>query len=388
MSHSDHVVALPETMVCTATSSDGIIAIAEPASASSRPRYGVQFHPEVKHTPHGNKLLEYFARDICGCDEDWTTTDHVERLLGYVDEQIDSDDHLIVGLSGGVDSLVAATVVNKCVGDRLHAVLVDLGLLRHAEVEEVRAAAASRGINLHVMDWRDRAMQKLAGVTDAEAKRKVIGELFVRAFEAFAAERSPQPKWLVQGTIYSDVIESAGAGAGAHKIKSHHNVGGLPEKMGLKLLEPLRDLFKGEVRDLGLQLELPPELINRHPFPGPGLGVRIIGEVTAERVALLQHADRIYMEELHRSGYYLKSSQAFAVLIPARTTSVLGDARMYGMIIALRAVTTEDFMTADWVNIPSDVLHRISTRIVNEVHDVSRVVYDITAKPPGTIEWE
>ena len=392
MSHSDHVVELPPNMVCTARSGDGVIAMARPAEGAQSKYYGVQYHPEVQHTVRGREMLACFARQICGCEQDWTTEGHVERIKSGIAESVGRGDaggeHLIVGLSGGVDSLVAATLVSQVVGKRLYAVLVDLGLLRYKEVEQVVQVAASQGMELHVLDRKEQAMRQLQGVTDAEEKRKVIGELFVRAFEEFAAQRSPQPAWLVQGTIYSDVIESAGSGAGSHKIKSHHNVGGLPEKMNLKLLEPLRDLFKNEVRQLGLELGLPADIINRHPFPGPGLGVRIIGEVNAQRVEILQHADHIFMQELETTGFYEQSQQAFAVLIPVRTTSVLGDARQYGMVIALRAVATTDFMTADWVDIPHEILSRTATRIVNEVHDISRVVYDITSKPPGTIEWE
>jgi GMP synthase (glutamine-hydrolysing) len=391
MSHGDKVVGLPPGFAL-AGSSDAC-AIAAMADESRR-FYGVQFHPEVTHTPQGASLLARFAHDICGCGHDWT-------MHGYAAEAVDAirakvgGDEVLLGLSGGVDSSVAAALLHRAIGDRLVCVFVDHGLLRQNEAEQVMDTFAMHlGVRVVHVDASNQFLAALAGVDEPEAKRKLIGRLFVEVFQREAAKLSAA-KWLAQGTIYPDVIESASAkGSNAHTIKSHHNVGGLPETLHLKLLEPLRELFKDEVRKLGLELGLPRDMVFRHPFPGPGLGVRILGEVTREHADILRAADAIFIDELRAArddagqSWYDAVSQAFAVFLPVRSVGVMGDGRTYEHAIALRAVQTSDFMTADWAPLPHALLARISNRITNEVRGINRVVYDVSSKPPATIEWE
>jgi GMP synthase (glutamine-hydrolysing) len=391
MSHGDKVVGLPPGFAL-AGSSDAC-AIAAMADESRR-FYGVQFHPEVTHTPQGASLLARFAHDICGCGHDWT-------MHGYAAEAVDAirakvgGDEVLLGLSGGVDSSVAAALLHRAIGDRLVCVFVDHGLLRQNEAEQVMDTFAMHlGVRVVHVDASNQFLAALAGVDEPEAKRKLIGRLFVEVFQREAAKLSAA-KWLAQGTIYPDVIESASAkGSNAHTIKSHHNVGGLPETLHLKLLEPLRELFKDEVRKLGLELGLPRDMVFRHPFPGPGLGVRILGEVTREHADILRAADAIFIDELRAArddagqSWYDAVSQAFAVFLPVRSVGVMGDGRTYEHAIALRAVQTSDFMTADWAPLPHPLLARISNRITNEVRGINRVVYDVSSKPPATIEWE
>jgi GMP synthase (glutamine-hydrolysing) len=350
--------------------------------------YGVQFHPEVNHTPRGEQLIDTFVRKICGCTGQWTPGQIIEDAVGRIRSQVGSD-RVILGLSGGVDSSVAAALIHRAIGDQLTCVFVDNGLLRLAEGDQVMATFAENlGVRVIRVDAEERFLAALAGETDPEKKRKIIGGLFVDIFDE-ESNLIEDARWLAQGTIYPDVIESAGAKSGkAHNIKSHHNVGGLPEQMKLKLLEPLRELFKDEVRAIGEELGLPHQMVWRHPFPGPGLGVRILGEVRKEYADILRRADAIYIEELYSSGQYHKISQAFAVFLPVRSVGVMGDGRTYEYVIALRAVETKDFMTAGWYPLPYEDLARISARIINEVKGVNRVVYDISSKPPATIEWE
>ncbi len=385
MSHGDRVTAVPDGFTASAaTDSVPIAAIADPA----RGWYGVQFHPEVTHTKRGNDLLRGFVVGICGCATLWTATHIIDDAVARVREQVGSD-KVLLGLSGGVDSSVVAALLEKAIGDQLTCVFVDTGLLRWREGDEVMATMAEHmGVRVIRVDAADRYFEALAGVDEPEAKRKIIGRLFVEIFEAEAAKLE-DVRWLAQGTIYPDVIESAGSATGkAHVIKSHHNVGGLPERMNLRLVEPLRELFKDEVRRIGVELGLPRAMVYRHPFPGPGLGVRVLGEVRPEYVELLQRADAIFIEELRASGWYDKVSQAFAVFLPVKSVGVVGDGRAYEWVIALRAVETVDFMTAHWAELPYELLARISTRIINEIPNISRVVYDISGKPPATIEWE
>ena len=390
MSHGDKVTALPPGFEQAASSPNAPIAA---MAHRDRRLYGVQFHPEVTHTEQGGEIIRRFVRDVAGCDGDWTAANIIERAVALTREQI-GDGRVILGLSGGVDSSVVAALLSRAVGDRLTCVFVDNGLLRKNEAAEVAAAfsAASASnvlpLNLVTVDATDEFLAPLEGVADPEEKRKIIGATFIDVFEREAA-KIPGVEWLGQGTIYPDVIESAASKHGkAHVIKSHHNVGGLPDRMGLKLVEPLRDLFKDEVRAVGLALGLPDDLVHRHPFPGPGLGVRILGEIKREYLAVLREADAIYLEELRRAGYYDKVSQAFAVYLPVKSVGVVGDARRHEHVIGLRAVVTSDFMTANWAELPHELLARVSNRIVNELDAVSRVVYDVTNKPPGTIEWE
>ncbi|MFN2643916.1 MAG: glutamine-hydrolyzing GMP synthase, partial [Burkholderiales bacterium] len=350
--------------------------------------YGVQFHPEVTHTRQGAKLLERFVRGICGCRGDWNMPDYVPEAVARIRSQVGKEE-VILGLSGGVDSSVAAALVHRAIGEQLTCVFVDHGLLRLNEAKQVMETFAK---HMHVkvvhVDASAEFFDALGGVADPEEKRKVIGRHFVEVFQREAA-KVRNAKWLAQGTIYPDVIESAGAKTKkAQNIKSHHNVGGLPETLHLKLLEPLRELFKDEVRALGLALGLPREMVFRHPFPGPGLGVRILGELKREYVDLLQRADAIFIDELRASGWYDKTAQAFAVFLPVRSVGVMGDGRTYEHAVALRAVQTTDFMTADWAPLPHDLLAKISNRIINEVRGINRVAYDISSKPPATIEWE
>jgi len=383
MSHGDQVATMPAGFTELARSQGGVVA----AMADDRRRlFGLQFHPEVAHTPLGGEVLRRFLFDICGCTGDWTPDAFVTATTARIRQQV-GDGGVVCGLSGGVDSAVAATLVHRAVGERLTCIFVDTGLLRQNEAAQVEATfRQTLGMRLIVVDAAERFFTALAGVTEPEQKRRIIGEQFIRVFES-EARRLSGVRFLAQGTIYPDVIESAG-GPAARRIKSHHNVGGLPEQMALALVEPLRELFKDEVREVGLALGLPEELLWRHPFPGPGLAVRILGEVTPERVKLLQAADAIFLAELRAAGYYRQTAQAFAVLLPVQSVGVMGDFRTYADVIALRAVTTQDFMTADWAHLPYELLARVSNRIVNEVPGVNRVVYDISSKPPATIEWE
>lgn len=385
MSHGDKVTALPEGFAVCATTESTPYAVIE---NHDKKWYGLQFHPEVTHTKQGLKILSRFAIDICQAKPTWTPANIIDNFINDVPKQL-GDDQVLVGLSGGVDSSVVAALLHRAIGDRLTCVFVDTGLLRLDEGDQVMQLFAEHlGVKVIRVDARERFMQALLGVSDPEAKRKVIGEQFIRVFEQ-EAKALQGVKWLGQGTIYPDVIESAKTKANkAHVIKSHHNVGGLPDDMDFKLIEPLRDLFKDEVRKLGLALGLPDVLIQRHPFPGPGLGVRILGEVKAEYVSILQAADAIFIEELYRHKLYQKVSQAFAVFLPVKSVGVKGDARCYEYVIALRAVETIDFMTARWAHLPYDFLGLVSNRIINEIAEVSRVTYDISGKPPATIEWE
>ena len=390
MSHGDRVTEVPEGFRVIARTPDlPIAAMADDA----RRWHGVQFHPEVTHTKSGEAMLRRFVVDICGCDTLWTASNIIDDQIARIREQVGTDD-VILGLSGGVDSSVVAALLHRAIGEQLTCVFVDTGLLRWEEGDQVMAtfAAASDahglGVKVIRVDAADRYFAALEGVSDPEAKRKIIGGLFVEIFEE-ASRQLPNARWLAQGTIYPDVIESAGSRTGkAHVIKSHHNVGGLPETMQLGLVEPLRELFKDEVRRLGEELGLPREMVYRHPFPGPGLGVRILGEVRREYAQLLAKADHIFIEELRKAGLYDTTSQAFAVFLPVRSVGVVGDQRAYEWVIALRAVETVDFMTAHWARLPYDFLALVSTRIINELSGISRVVYDISGKPPATIEWE
>ncbi len=385
MSHGDRVDALPPGFEGIAASANAPLAAMEDRT---RRFFGVQFHPEVTHTLQGAAILHRFVREICECRGEWTTgniaTDAIARI-----QQTVGDDRVLLGLSGGVDSSVVAAMLHAAIGDQLTCVFVDHGLLRLNEGDQVMDTFA-RHLGVHVIrvDAADRFFAALEGVADPEDKRKIIGREFVAVFEEEAGKLE-NVRWLAQGTIYPDVIESAGSATGkAHVIKSHHNVGGLPEHMNLELLEPLRELFKDEVRRVGVELGLPHDMVYRHPFPGPGLGVRILGEVRAEFAALLQRADAVFIEELRAAGLYEQTSQAFAVFLPVRSVGVMGDGRRYDWVIALRAVETVDFMTARWAHLPYEFLERVSLRIINEIEGISRVTYDISGKPPATIEWE
>jgi GMP synthase (glutamine-hydrolysing) len=385
MSHGDHVARVPAGFAVVAeTANAPVCAIQDVA----RRLYGVQFHPEVNHTPRGELLIDTFVRKICGCTGKWTPGQIIADAVDRIRQQVGAS-RVILGLSGGVDSSVAAALIHRAIGNQLTCVFVDNGLLRLAEGDQVMATFAENlGVRVIRVDAEERFLTALAGVTDPERKRKIIGNLFVEIFEEESAKLT-DATWLAQGTIYPDVIESAGAKTGkAHSIKSHHNVGGLPEHMRLKLLEPLRELFKDEVRAIGEELGLPHQMVWRHPFPGPGLGVRILGEVKKEFADILRRADAIYIEELYAAGHYDRISQAFAVFLPVKSVGVMGDGRTYEYVIALRAVETKDFMTAGWYPLPYEDLARISSRIINEVKGVNRVVYDISSKPPATIEWE
>lgn len=385
MSHGDHVKKVPAGFEIVAASVNAPVCAIQNISRSL---YGVQFHPEVNHTPRGELLIDTFVRKVCSCSGQWTPGHIIDDAVARIRSQVGSD-AVILGLSGGVDSSVASALIHRAIGDQLTCVFVDNGLLRLGEGDQVMATFASNlGVKVIRVDAEERFLSALAGETDPEKKRKIIGNLFVEIFEEESAKIT-DASWLAQGTIYPDVIESAGAKTGkAHNIKSHHNVGGLPEYMKLKLLEPLRELFKDEVRAIGEELGLPHQMVWRHPFPGPGLGVRILGEVKKEYADILRHADAIYIEELYSSGHYDKISQAFSVFLPVKSVGVMGDGRTYEYVVALRAVETKDFMTAGWYQMPYEDLARISGRIINEVKGINRVVYDISSKPPATIEWE
>ena len=385
MSHGDRVAKLPAEFELLAESDGAPIAA---MGDDARQFYGVQFHPEVTHTQKGMEFLKRFICDVCKCKADWTTKNIIEESLSELNEQL-GEDPVLLGLSGGVDSSVVAALLHKAIGDRLSCVFVDTGLLRLHEADQVMETFDKHmGVNVIKVDAGERFFAALKGVDDPEDKRKITGRLFIEIFEE-EARKLNGIKWLVQGTIYPDVIESAATEFGAsHVIKSHHNVGGLPDDMNLKLVEPIRELFKDEVRKLGLELGLPKDMLYRHPFPGPGLCVRILGEVKKEYADILRLADHIFMEELRNHDLYDKTSQAFAVFLPVKSVGVTGDARHYAYVIALRAVETIDFMTAHWAHLPHDFLSHVSNRIINEVPNVSRVVYDISGKPPATIEWE
>ena len=385
MSHGDKVTTIPENFVVAATTDSCPIA----AMACDEKRfYGVQFHPEVTHTKQGHRILERFVIDIAGCQKLWTPSQIIEDAIIRVREQV-GDQQVLLGLSGGVDSSVVAALLHKAIGDQLVCVFVDNGLLRLNEGDQVMSMfAENMGVRVIRADSEALFLGKLKGVKDPEDKRKVIGNTFIEVFDEHSNALNGV-KFLAQGTIYPDVIESAGAESGkAHVIKSHHNVGGLPEDMKMDLVEPLRELFKDEVRKIGLELGLPYDMVYRHPFPGPGLGVRILGEVKKEYAEILRRADAIFMEELHNADWYHKTSQAFAVFLPVKSVGVVGDGRRYEYVIALRAVETIDFMTARWAHLPYDLLEKVSGRIINEIENVSRVTYDVSSKPPATIEWE
>ena len=391
MSHGDKVFRLPQGFRITGHTPSCPVAIME---NSAKHFYGIQFHPEVTHTKQGRALLNRFVLDICGANPSWTMPNYIDEAVAKIRAQVGSDE-VILGLSGGVDSSVAAALIHRAIGDQLTCVFVDHGLLRLDEGKNVmQMFAQNLGVKVVHVDASEQFMAKLAGVTDPEQKRKIIGAEFIEVFDA-EEKKLTQAKWLAQGTIYPDVIESAGAKTKkAHAIKSHHNVGGLPENMKLKLLEPLRDLFKDEVRELGVALGLPREMVYRHPFPGPGLGVRVLGEVKREYADLLRQADAIFIEELRNTtdesgkSWYDLTSQAFAVFLPVKSVGVMGDGRTYDYVVALRAVITSDFMTAHWAELPYALLGRVSNRIINEVRGINRVVYDVSGKPPATIEWE
>jgi GMP synthase (glutamine-hydrolysing) len=385
MSHGDKVIDMPSGFKLMASNDTCPIA---GMADETRKFYAVQFHPEVTHTPQGRALIERFVLGICGLKGDWSMPNYVEEAVERIRREVGKEE-VILGLSGGVDSSVAAALIHRAIGKQLTCVFVDNGLLRLNEAEQVMATFAQNlGVRVIHVNARDQFMGHLEGVTDPEQKRKVIGREFVEVFQAESA-KLPAAKWLAQGTIYPDVIESAGAKTKkAHTIKSHHNVGGLPDTLHLKLLEPLRELFKDEVRELGLALGLPREMVFRHPFPGPGLGVRILGEVKAQYADLLREADAIFIDELRASGWYDKTAQAFAVFLPVKSVGVMGDGRTYEYVVALRAVQTTDFMTAHWAELPYSLLAKVSNRIINEVRGINRVVYDISGKPPATIEWE
>ena len=385
MSHGDKVTEMPPgfKLMCS-TPTCPIAGMAD----EERGFYAVQFHPEVTHTEKGREILETFVLKICKANPDWVMGNFAQEAVEKIRHQVGKDE-VILGLSGGVDSSVTAALIHRAIGDQLTCVFVDNGLLRLHEREQVaQTFRDNMGMKLIVVDASDRFMDALAGVTDPEAKRKIIGRLFVEVFQE-EAEKHQNAKWLAQGTIYPDVIESNGAKTKkAQTIKSHHNVGGLPDTLHLKLLEPLRELFKDEVRELGIALGLPAEMVYRHPFPGPGLGVRILGAIKREYADLLREADAIFIEELRNAGWYDKVSQAFVVFLPVKSVGVMGDGRTYDWVVSLRAVQTSDFMTAKWAHLPYDLLGKVSNRIINEVKGINRVVYDVSGKPPATIEWE
>ncbi len=385
MSHGDKVVAMPDDFSLMASTSSCPIA---GMCNEEKQFYGIQFHPEVTHTLQGESMFKNFVLQICGCSPLWTAAAIIEDQIARVKAQV-GDDHVLLGLSGGVDSSVVAALLHRAIGDQLTCVFVDNGLLRKNEGDMVMEMfAQNMGVKVIRANAQNKFLDGLAGVSDPEAKRKVIGNTFIEVFDG-ESHKIDNVKFLAQGTIYPDVIESAASKTGkAHVIKSHHNVGGLPDDMALDLVEPLRELFKDEVRKIGLELGLPYDMVYRHPFPGPGLGVRILGEVKKEYADILREADAIFIEELHNSGWYHKTSQAFAVFLPVKSVGVVGDGRRYEWVIALRAVETIDFMTARWAHLPYELLEKVSNRIINEIADISRVTYDVSSKPPATIEWE
>ncbi len=385
MSHGDRVATLPAGFKVIASTDNAPLA---GMTDETRQFYGVQFHPEVTHTKQGQHIIQRFVHDICACDSLWTASNIIEDSIARIREKV-GDEQVLLGLSGGVDSSVVAALLHKAIGKQLTCVFVDNGLLRLNEGDQVMATFAQHmGINVIRVNAEQRFLEALQGEQDPEQKRKIIGKLFIDIFDEQAQQLS-QTRWLAQGTIYPDVIESAGGKTGkAHVIKSHHNVGGLPDDMRMELIEPLRELFKDEVRKIGVALGLPEAMVYRHPFPGPGLGVRILGEVKKEYADLLRKADHIFIEELYKHGWYDKTSQAFAVFLPVKSVGVMGDGRRYDYVVALRAVQTVDFMTAHWAPLPYELLGHVSNRIINEVEGISRVTYDISGKPPATIEWE
>ena len=383
MSHGDTIIRLPaDYRIITSTGDVSIGAF----QASDEPTYGLQFHPEVYHTTQGKEILYNFLVNICGCTRSWTPGSYIDNKISELKSTIGKE-NVILGLSGGVDSSVAALLLHKAIGDQLYCIFVDNGLLRKYELLQVKEAYQKARLRLVMVDAADRFLDDLAGVTDPEMKRKIIGKNFIDVFEE-EARKLKDVKWLAQGTIYPDVIESVSVKGPAAKIKSHHNVGGLPEKMNLKIIEPLRLLFKDEVRNIGKALGLDEMIINRHPFPGPGLAVRILGEVTRDKVRMVQEADEIFISGLYQSGLYQSTWQAGVILLPVQSVGVMGDERTYENVVALRAVTSTDGMTADWAHLPYDFLARISNDIINKVKGINRVVYDISSKPPATIEWE
>jgi GMP synthase (glutamine-hydrolysing) len=385
MSHGDKVATMPDGFeLMASTASCPISGMAD----SKRHFYGIQFHPEVTHTLQGERIFQRFVLDICNCPVRWTAAAIIDDQIARIRSQV-GDSHVLLGLSGGVDSSVVAALLHRAIGDRLTCVFVDNGLLRKNEGDMVMEMfAKNMGVKVIRANAQDKFLDRLVGVEDPEQKRKLIGNTFIEVFDR-ESQKIDNVQFLAQGTIYPDVIESAASKTGkAHVIKSHHNVGGLPDDMALKLVEPLRELFKDEVRKIGVELGLPHDMVYRHPFPGPGLGVRILGEVKKHYADILREADAIFIEELHASGWYQKTSQAFAVFVPVKSVGVVGDGRRYAWVIALRAVETIDFMTARWAHLPYDLLERVSGRIINEIAEVSRVTYDISSKPPATIEWE
>ncbi|REJ75212.1 MAG: glutamine-hydrolyzing GMP synthase [Acidobacteria bacterium] len=384
MSHGDHVTDLPEGFSKTATTGDVITAIED----SERKMYGVQFHPEVSHTPKGSEILHNFLFDICGCKGDWTPKQFIDEEIAKIREIVGEERRVVCGLSGGVDSTVAAALVHEAIGDRQTCIFVNNGLLRANEFEEtLKLYKDSLHLNVVGVDASEEFYDVLKKVVDPEKKRKAIGNKFIDVFDS-EANKIGGVGWLVQGTLYPDVIESVSLRGSSVTIKTHHNVGGLPEKMNLKLIEPLRELFKDEVRRIGAELEIPEEILARHPFPGPGLAVRILGDITPDKVDLLQRVDKIFLEELKNEGLYDETWQAFAVLLPIQSVGVMGDFRTYEKTVALRAITSTDGMTADWARLPHEFLAKVSSRITSETRGVNRVVYDISSKPPSTIEWE
>ena len=386
MSHGDSITKVPENFEVIARTTDIVAAYRSAPGSMTYPVVCLQFHPEVTHSLNGKEILFNFAHKIAGCTPDWTPASMVSETVRRIQETV-GDEQVMMGLSGGVDSTVAASLIHKAIGDRLHCIFIDNGLLRKDEYEEVLVSYEGMGLNIKGVKANDLFLNALSGVSDPEAKRKIIGKLFIDVFED-ESHHLPEVKWLGQGTIYPDVIESVSVHGPSVTIKSHHNVGGLPEKLKLNLLEPLRMLFKDEVRRVGAELKVPCHLLNRHPFPGPGLGIRVLGEITREKVALCQEADKIYTDHLRQSGWYEKVWQAGAILLPVQSVGVMGDERTYEFTIALRCVHSLDGMTAEWSHLPYELLATISTDIINKVKGINRVVYDISTKPPATIEWE